>query len=293
MMFPRTDSKELSTGDRRAQTKRETLQTTKLRCHSVRPACPNAPDQLDVICGRGKPTHCHPGNQFLNALIQSYLAGYTKAPSKKGKSMIVSNIINRIHSRGGHFVKFCSRQPDNKNGEEGTEDHSGNDEANSEDSFPTPRTSSTTSSWERVSLRVAREKVGQLMRDASTVHAYRSSASAKRQRRVRLQHEQNDATTVFVQQNKTIRTILGRVERVVEANERKAAPNKILTDDEMGAVFDEANKRILKELKRCAAEAETADGHNHEEVAIAIGKKREADETVESHAQAQEQRPLE
>jgi hypothetical protein len=91
-----------------------------------------------------------PGNMKLRSFIASFAASYSAAQNKEQKSKIVSTIISLIEeTEGGAFVKF----------EEGA--------------------------WWKVDEVYAREKIGNLFRDA--LHSmYRSSSKAKHARRKNL-----------------------------------------------------------------------------------------------------------
>ncbi|KAG7365798.1 hypothetical protein IV203_028468 [Nitzschia inconspicua] len=105
------------------------------------------PGHNAVICGRGKACTSSPGNKKLRAYIDSFAKSYGTATNKEQKSKIVSTIISLIEEpEGGAFVKF----------EEST--------------------------WWKVDEAYAREKIGNLFRDA--LHTkYRSSSKAKQARK--------------------------------------------------------------------------------------------------------------
>ncbi|KAG7348969.1 hypothetical protein IV203_011566 [Nitzschia inconspicua] len=94
------------------------------------------PGKWDVICQRGKECFEHVGNRRFRVTIESHLEKYMEVKSRQQKSRIVSSIVDGIkHSagqEGGGFVRkdLLTRQ------------------------------------WFRVSDKLAREKVGQALRDA-------------------------------------------------------------------------------------------------------------------------------
>jgi hypothetical protein len=102
--------------------------------------------EYSIVCGRGRDTFNHVGNQRFRALASLFMERYSRAVTKATKSAIVSEIINEIRQADGNFCKF-------KKGV-----------------------------WVEVGDHCAREKVGSLLRDFLHTQ-YRSSAKAKISRR--------------------------------------------------------------------------------------------------------------
>ena len=102
------------------------------------------PGNFDVICGRGKTCYNHPGNINFRKLVETYLTQYDNARSKVAKSMVVSAIANdvRRQSPTGGFVKQDT----------------------------------DTGMWVEVGEYMAREKIGQALRDSLHMK-YRSSTA--------------------------------------------------------------------------------------------------------------------
>ena len=145
------------------------------------------PSDYDVICGKGtfllqicvlfyphwplsntifagKSCFNHPGNKSFRKLVGLYLDGYAEATTKLEKSAIVSSIIQTVRTQnpGGGFVKL-----------------------------DTP-----SGVWQEVGDHLAREKVGQTIRDA--LHSqYRSSTKAKKIRRQAEQAIASDTMTMI------------------------------------------------------------------------------------------------
>ena len=93
------------------------------------------PSNYDVIClGRGKSAASHPGNRRFQITIQLYHDRYASCKSKFEKSVIVSEIVDSVreNSQMGGFVKRDSK----------------------------------TGAWFEVGDSVAREKVGQALRES-------------------------------------------------------------------------------------------------------------------------------
>ncbi|CAB9502990.1 Nitrilase family, member 2 [Seminavis robusta] len=92
------------------------------------------PDNWSVICGRGKECYGHVGNKRLKVLVNASLERYSATKSKMEKTLIVTSIVDSVReaSPSGGFVKQDPK----------------------------------TKSWYEVGDAVAREKVGQLLREA-------------------------------------------------------------------------------------------------------------------------------
>ena len=109
------------------------------------------PGPHDVICSRGRKAKQHIGNiNFHSLLSQEYANKYANAGSKLSKSLLVSEIIDRVRqsSPDGGFVKQNTK----------------------------------TGQWYEIGDVSAREKVSQWIRD-SLSGQYKSSANAKKRRR--------------------------------------------------------------------------------------------------------------
>lgn len=105
------------------------------------------PSDYDVICGKGKTCFEHVGNHRFRVTVNMQLDKYSAAATKLAKSSIVTEIIDTVR-RHGQFVKY-----DTKSGR-----------------------------WFEVGNHLAREKVGQTIRDALHLQ-YKSSTKAKKKRR--------------------------------------------------------------------------------------------------------------
>ena len=98
-----------------------------------------------VIIGRGNSCRQHPGNQRLESLAKSMLSEYAQASGRNAKSRVVSALIDHVHSKGGEFVRY-----DEKN-----------------------------STYTKVNMRGAREKVGVVLRNLVGPMKYKSSCQSK------------------------------------------------------------------------------------------------------------------
>jgi hypothetical protein len=120
------------------------------------------PCDYSVVCGRGKDSFNHVGNQRFRALASKFMERYSWAVTMPAKSAIVSEIIDVIRQAGGSFCKYKS----------------------------------DTDTWFEVGEHFAREKVSALLRDLLHTQ-YRSSAKAKlgrRQQTVVLKQKQHQNT---------------------------------------------------------------------------------------------------
>eukprot|EP00980_Cylindrotheca_fusiformis_P002526 scaffold593_cov126-Cylindrotheca_fusiformis.AAC.8 len=92
------------------------------------------PGNWDVICHKGKFNKDHIGNMRFKICIVNHLRSYTKASTRSGRSAVITDIVASIRDssdRGGGFVRF----------------------------------SPSLSQWYEVGDKVARDKVGQALRD--------------------------------------------------------------------------------------------------------------------------------
>mmetsp|Transcript_32682 Transcript_32682/g.49256 ORF Transcript_32682/g.49256 Transcript_32682/m.49256 type:complete len:150 (+) Transcript_32682:130-579(+) len=109
------------------------------------------PGNYDVICGRGGRSHDHIGNKRFRSLVHVHLKSYAVSATKEAKSNIISKIVDMVQSQSpnGGFVKFDK----------------------------------STRSWLEVGDHLAKEKVGQTIRNALHFN-YQSSNKAKKRRRL-------------------------------------------------------------------------------------------------------------
>ncbi|CAB9515267.1 Nitrilase family, member 2 [Seminavis robusta] len=107
------------------------------------------PTEFSVICARGKRAYESKGNTWFRSLVAQYAHRYATASTKMEKSVVVTTIVDTVRKASpvGSFIRKVKGQ------------------------------------WQEVSEGVARERVGQKLRD--TIDAdYRSSTHSKRRRRV-------------------------------------------------------------------------------------------------------------
>ncbi|CAB9507035.1 Nitrilase family, member 2 [Seminavis robusta] len=162
------------------------------------------PGPMDVICSRGKQALAHEGNKAFRRIIDSHIDAYKKATSKMDKSVIVTAIIDKIRnaSPDGGFIRQLDGQ------------------------------------WIEVGDHVAREKVGQTLRDMIS-HKYKSSTKSKKVRRKELQAKQNDDIDDFMRAN--CPDITERVKQLTLTAK---------TEEELQAAFNQANCELLTALKK-------------------------------------------
>uniref|UniRef100_A0A7S1YNN8 DUF6824 domain-containing protein n=1 Tax=Grammatophora oceanica TaxID=210454 RepID=A0A7S1YNN8_9STRA len=135
--------------------------------------------EMDVVCGRGKLCHSHPGNRYFRSLIEANLEEFKKASSKVEKSIVVSQIVNAVREKGDFY-----------------------------------RQDSTTKNWYQVSDRVAREKTGAHLRDALS-DQYKSSSQAKRKRRKVESIQEHEELKKFIAKNAEITAMMTNLTRTV------------------------------------------------------------------------------
>lgn len=166
------------------------------------------PGDYDVICGKGKGCFNHQGNKNFRKIVGLFLESYSEASSKLEKSAIVSAIIQTVRSQSGEggFVKKDS----------------------------------STGLWVEVGDHLAREKVGQTIRDALHFQ-YRSSTKAKKKRR---QVEQAKASANMNQISMSHFEISSKI------NGLKDKVTETSTDRQLSDLFTQANLEILNELNR-------------------------------------------
>jgi hypothetical protein len=62
--------------------------------------------ECDVVCGRSKLAHSHPGNQQFRLLVQKYRDAYKGAKLRNEKKSITKSVIDAVHRQGGRFLMF-------------------------------------------------------------------------------------------------------------------------------------------------------------------------------------------
>lgn len=162
------------------------------------------PTNFDVVCARGRIAVNHTGNKRFKLIVESSLQRYSKAPSKLAKSAIVSDIVDTIRksSPDGGFVK-----------KEGT-------------------------MWYEAGDHLAREKVGQALRDM--LHSkYRSSTKAKKLSRKVKQSMLDDEVDQIMNRG-TNTDITERVKELTKDARR---------DSDFQEAFNMANLELLKTFK--------------------------------------------
>jgi hypothetical protein len=168
------------------------------------------PGPFDVICARGQEAKNHSGNKFYRCLVRRALERYSKATNKYEKTLIVSEIVDEVRARspGGGFVK---RGQDGRYCEVG--DH------------------------------LAREKVGQNLRD-SLSSQYKSSTKAKRRRREVLSAGiVNEVESIF----QSSEYVSSRIEELSANMHRHGEPTPEVFAMQL---FTRTNLEILEALKQ-------------------------------------------
>jgi hypothetical protein len=168
------------------------------------------PSRNDVIVGTGREAKKHIGNKKFHNTVKRYIGDYSKRPSKLEKGRIISQIIHDIKKQsptGTPFVKNVGGR------------------------------------WYAVGSQTVREKISQSLRNG--LHSkYRSSMKAKKQRRIQICHEIDNAVHEMMQQRGNL---------ISERTNTVSAQMKIsgkMPDEEVCDLFTEANIDILEALKK-------------------------------------------
>lgn len=175
------------------------------------------PGNFDVICGKGKGCFNHEGNKHFRQIVATHLASYSEANTKLAKSAIVSSIIAIVRdlSPGGGFIK--------RDAERG--------------------------SWHEVGDHLAREKVGQTIRDALH-HQYRSSTKSKKKRRQVEQAKAHACMETISNRNAEISS------KIDDLNTKATLTN---SDRQLAEMFTKANIEILRELNKLEEQRASGD----------------------------------
>ena len=81
------------------------------------------PGPNDVVCARGKEAFLHPGNKMFRELVAGFTTAYESAPNKAQRSVIVSDIIEKVRSMGNGFVRKEKDGEWHTINDKGTPDH--------------------------------------------------------------------------------------------------------------------------------------------------------------------------
>ena len=167
------------------------------------------PGDFDVICARGKQAKNHAGNKYYRSLINQAMEQYSQAKNKYEKTLIVSSIVDEVRERspGGGFVKQES------------------------DGF-----------WHEVGDHLAREKVGQNLRDGLSKQ-YKSSTKAKRRRREVMSADLAEDVETMIQSSKIVSTRINNLQTKIQSN------GDIVPEVFVANMFTQANLEILEAFK--------------------------------------------
>jgi len=73
-------------------------------CNCITTIGPN-----DVVTGRDKLAFNNGGNRRMRLAIASVISDYLKADNRRAKSVIIRQVVQQIRSRGGRFLKYCTK----------------------------------------------------------------------------------------------------------------------------------------------------------------------------------------
>lgn len=91
------------------------------------------PGDKDILCGRGRVNFYHKGNELFRKIVGKHLNGYVTARSRVERSVVIKKIAEEIRSMGCRFLKL----------------------------------SSGTDMWYEAGIKVAKQKIGHALRDAT------------------------------------------------------------------------------------------------------------------------------
>ena len=169
-----------------------------------------APGPYDVICTKGRKAKTHTGNvRFQSILSQEYAQKYANADSKLSKSLLVSEIIDRVRhtSPNGGFVKQNTK----------------------------------TGQWYEIGDANARDRVSQWLRD-SLSGQYKSSANSKKRRRAENTDKMFDDMTAFATSDNFVSK---RIRHLSNDIEREGSG---VSEIHLMLMMTKANLDILKQL---------------------------------------------
>lgn len=170
------------------------------------------PGPFDVVCARGGEARKHVGNITFRNRIKESASAYAAAESKLFKSLVVSELVKWFRERsthGGGFVKKVN------------------------------------GCWYEVGDHLAREKVGQALRDQN--HSkYKSSTKAKRKRWLQAKQKMVNSDKEIKNMVNANKFILQRMESLEQ--KRIQAGGDEASDDSILKMFTETNASILKAI---------------------------------------------
>jgi hypothetical protein len=170
------------------------------------------PSDTDVVCARGKAYWDHKGNCRYRYLIGQAIGKYSASTNKLEKTLIVTEIINAVHTIQGKFIKKQMKG----------------------------------GPWVEVDDVFAREKVGQSLRDGLTTK-YRSATKAKQARRNDANERFNGDIDKVIHSNQKVSERINKLIHDVKQTNGGAA-----SDDCIMTLFNRANSDILETIKNDA-----------------------------------------
>ena len=174
------------------------------------------PGPYDVICARGKVAWNHSGNRRFRALVSEATDAYSKADNKTGRTYIVSQIVENVKSKGVGFVK----QESAKEG----------------------------GAWIEVGDLLAREKAGQMLRNALSSR-YRSSIRNKKQRRRNVHEKRRDDLHDLMATNEDIHHSMLMMKQQSSTVSNKRGDENDMSDAQLMDFFTKQNSNILAAIK--------------------------------------------
>jgi hypothetical protein len=73
------------------------------------PSCYHQPNEIDIVCERGRTFEKHPGNKKFSEAIRSNLQRYVEARRRVDKILIVTNVTSSLREGGARFIKLNNK----------------------------------------------------------------------------------------------------------------------------------------------------------------------------------------
>ncbi|KAG7362021.1 hypothetical protein IV203_025687 [Nitzschia inconspicua] len=169
------------------------------------------PRATDVVCARGRQFFNHPGNKRYRVLINSAIKRYASACNKMEKTLVVLDIIEKVHKSNGRFIKR-----EKKGGP-----------------------------WVEADEIFAREKCTQSLRDGLSTK-YRSATKAKRERRWQHDKQFHGDLDMIVRSNAFVVQQMETFAQRVSLLNTNRPP---VSDELVLEFFTQANVKLLETMK--------------------------------------------
>jgi hypothetical protein len=175
------------------------------------PSSTSTPGPADVVCARGRQFFNHPGNKRYRELINHATKKYASARNKMEKSLVVLEIIEKVHQANGRFIKREKKA----------------------------------GPWVEADEIFAREKCTQSLRDGLSTK-YRSATKAKRERRSQHDKQFHGDIDRIVRSNASV---VQQMDTLAQRVSLLNSSRPTVSDDLMLEFFTQANANMLETMK--------------------------------------------